>query len=122
MAEGSGASALGHVEPGACFVGARDPAPALREAVASGRVLHWPVYEGTATGATGEGLPVFSAVTLASPSAARAWAALGVQTDCPVAVIGPTTRQAAMDAGLVVGAVAHQPSMMELARAALRLS
>lgn len=122
LAGGTGASALARVARGACFVGARQPAPAMTAAIASGRVLHWPVYARVPSDLTTATLPKLQAVCLASPSAARSWAALGLQNDVPVAVIGPTTSAAAREAGLVVGAVAERPSMEALARATAELS
>jgi uroporphyrinogen-III synthase len=122
VAEGSGASALELSPTGACFVGALEPAPALRSAIESGRVTHWPVYERASVMLDIDGLPTVSCVTLASPSAAAAWAGLGVQKTVPVAVIGPTTQDAALRLGLLVGAVSVRPSMQGLALAARKVS
>ncbi len=122
VASGSGASALALSPPGTCFVGALHPAPAVRTAIELGRVTHWPVYKRSPVVPSPDALPKLSCVTLASPSAAEAWAERGEQQRVWVAVIGPTTREAALRLGLSVGAVSDQPSMRGLALAARRVS
>jgi uroporphyrinogen-III synthase len=94
----------------------------MAHAIEAGRVSHWAVYERVDLRPHNRVLPQLAAVTLASPSAARSWASLGVQLDVPVAVIGPTTEEAARLAGLRVAAVAACPTMADLALAAVGFS
>lgn len=117
VADGSGASALSYFKRDArpCFVGARRPAPALAEAVAAGRVQHWPVYGRRDLPV--HQVPSADVVTLASPSAARRWAQVLQGGRPPCVVIGATTARAAVAAGLHVVATAAQPTMAGLAEA-----
>ncbi|HCH64873.1 MAG: hypothetical protein CL927_12920 [Deltaproteobacteria bacterium] len=124
VAAGTGEDALRQFLRGRrpCFVGAARPAPALAEAVATGRVSHWPVYDRRTPRDIHRRyaqLEAVAVVTLASPSAARSWAALG-DRKTPCVAIGPTTASAAAAAGLEVLSVAHMPSMDALAQAAWR--
>jgi uroporphyrinogen-III synthase len=61
-----------------------------------------------------DAFPEADVVVLASPSAARAYAALG---GAPVVTIGPQTTQAARDAGLLVAAEAERPGVEALTAA-----
>lgn len=123
-AGGGGAEALGELDPSlrpTVFVGAEQPAPAVALALEGGALLHWPVYareEGPPPGTTVPG--GLAVVTLASPSAARAWARLAPEAGPPVVAIGETTAAAARAVGLVVVAVAARPELDALAEAARR--
>ena len=118
IADGTGAAALdcfrGCATP--TFVGAARPATHLARAIATGRVLHWPVYDRERIPVNT--VPPVDVVTLASPSTARAWAAID-PGPIPCVVIGPTTEAAAREAGLPVQAVAERPTMEALAEAIL---
>jgi len=120
---GGGAAALDLLgDTPACFIGAARPAPALSAAVASGRLLHWAVYDRIVPSDVGDRLRVVEVdvVTLASPSAAAVVARHVPHLDC--VVIGETTRRAALAEGLRVVGVAERPGMVELAEAARRAS
>ncbi|MCK6505202.1 uroporphyrinogen-III synthase [Myxococcota bacterium] len=125
VASGSGADALAQLDPSLAptvFVGAAEPAPAVTAALAAGGLLHWPVYARQEGPPPGAPVPAdLALVTLASPSAARAWARLVGPSGPPVVVIGATTAAAAREAGLVVAAVAARPDLDALAEAAAGL-
>ena len=115
-AGGSGEAVLGLFAPEErpVFVGAARPAEAMRRAAASGRVHHWAVYDRRR--AFGGPVPPVDVVTLTSPAAAMEWASSGGGLQLPCVVIGPTTRDVAVEAGLRVAAVAAEPSLEALAR------
>ena len=107
------------------FVGALHPAPELAQALALGQLVHWAVYdrvEPDARAALARALPL-DAVILSSPSAVSSWmrqrpdGSAGVL----VVVIGPTSAQAAREAGLGVDAMADHPGAEALARATAAL-
>lgn len=100
------------------FVGTAEPAPALRAAVAEGRVLHWSVYRQVDTASVQA--PEADLVVLESPSAARAWARMGRRV--PVLCIGPTTAREAEAAGLEPRALAERPDRASLAEAVARVA
>lgn len=97
------------------FVGAQSPAPPMRAAIASGRVLAWTVY--ALHEAASVAPPPADLVLLGSPSAVRAWSRTGDHT-VPVAVLGETTEAAATVAGLRVVVRPARPSWAELVEAA----
>lgn len=122
VATGSGADALAQLDPTlgpTVFVGAAEPAPAVSAALATQALLHWPVYAREEGPPPGVPVPAeLALVTLASPSAARAWARLVGPSGPSVVVIGATTAEAARAAGLVVAGVAARPDLEALAEAA----
>ncbi|NOY24299.1 MAG: uroporphyrinogen-III synthase [Oligoflexia bacterium] len=118
-----GQSALDLLDPElepTVFVGAMCPAPAVSRALCAGHLLHWAVYQQAPPEPPDKGgaLPRADIVTLASPSAARAWARLDRDGVVPVVVIGETTANAARAAGLHVVGQAEKPDLDALAAAA----
>jgi len=115
----AGASAILSALEGApvpwVFVGARAPAPAMRQAIERGEVLPWAVYDQEEQ--VLDELPEVELVLLASPSAARTWARSG-GGHLPVVVIGQTTASEAEACGLRIVGQAARPGWSELAQAA----
>ncbi len=126
VAEGSGEAALARLPATGpvWFIGAARPAPAVLGALASGRLVHWPVYDRVdRADAPGPGeLEGLGAVTLASPSAARVWCTLASARDAPLVVMGETTAAAVRNLGRTPAAVALRPTLEDLAEAAAHVS
>lgn len=97
------------------FVGASRPASAMSEAIMSGRVLAWPVYDQQEQ--LPPYLPEVDLVLLASPSAARALARCGGGR-LPAIVIGETTATEGRAWGLQIVGQAARPGWTALAQAA----
>jgi len=122
--DSGGGQALALLDPAlqpTVFVGARQPAPDLAQALSQGRLLHWAVYdraEPDARAALAAAMPVQAAI-LSSPSAVEAWLRQrppGAE-HLPLVLIGPTTAAAAAQAGLAPLTVAASPRVEALVAA-----
>jgi len=122
VGDGGGVEALERLQVGpedvAWFVGAKEPAGPLMDAIQRRGLHQWGVY----TNAVPDGAPellraaVFDAVVFSSSSAVRAFASILGGTDCPVFVIGSTTAAEARLAGFDVVTVASHHSLEALAQ------
>ena len=128
VGDGGGAEAVALLPPGAAVwhVGAAGTAPALAAALEHrrGRVARWVVYDNVCPSGAGEALALalpVDVVTFASGSAARVFSGVAAIGGARVAVIGPSTAEAARQSGLPVDAIAARPTEESLAAAALSL-